>query len=177
MKVTVITGSPHKKGTSALLAEKFIEGANQAGHEIFRFDAAFERVAPCQGCDYCRRNDSCFQKDDMANLNPALLAADVIVFVTPLYYFGMSAQLKAVIDRFYEKNDRLMGGKKALLLATAYDDKDWTMQALVDHYRTVLRYLQWEDLGTLLAVGCGGRSDIERTDFPERARQLGRNLK
>ena len=46
MKVTVITGSPHKKGTSALLAEKFIEGANQAGHEIFRFDAAFERVAP-----------------------------------------------------------------------------------------------------------------------------------
>ena len=49
MKVTVITGSPHKKGTSALLADEFIRGAQEAGWDTFRFDAAFEKVSPCLG--------------------------------------------------------------------------------------------------------------------------------
>ena len=63
MKVTVITGSAHKKGTSALLADKFIEGAKEAGHEVFRFDAAFENVKPCLGCEYCSSHDSeCVQR-------------------------------------------------------------------------------------------------------------------
>ena len=51
MKIVVVTGSPHKQGTSALLADKFIEGAQAAGHEVFRFNAAFEDIHPCQGCD------------------------------------------------------------------------------------------------------------------------------
>lgn len=64
MKVTVITGSPHKKGTSALLADKFIEGAKESGHEVLRFDAAFEEVKPCLACDYCASHDGeCIRKD------------------------------------------------------------------------------------------------------------------
>ena len=66
MKVTVITGSPHKKGTSALLADEFIRGAQEAGWETFRFDAAFEQVAPCLGCDRCGIGAApCVQKDGM----------------------------------------------------------------------------------------------------------------
>ena len=53
MKITVITGSPHKNGTSALLADRFIKGAKEAGHNVFRFDSAFEQVKPCLGCDHC----------------------------------------------------------------------------------------------------------------------------
>lgn len=53
MKIVVITGSPHKKGTSALLADEFIRGAKEAGHEVSRFDAAFENVHPCIGCNKC----------------------------------------------------------------------------------------------------------------------------
>jgi multimeric flavodoxin WrbA len=74
----------------------------------------------------------------MNKLNPELLETDVVVFVTPLYYFGMSAQIKTVLDRFYGNNYKLMGsGKKAMLMATSYDDNEWTMTDLVAHYKTI----------------------------------------
>lgn len=101
MKITVITGSPHKDGTSALLADKFIQGAKKSGHDVFRFNAAFEDVHSCNGCDHCGMNGPCVFKDSMSKLLPELLVSDLIAFVTPLYYWGMSVQLKKVIDRFY----------------------------------------------------------------------------
>ena len=178
MKVTVITSSPRKKGTSALLVQEFIRGAKESGHEVFRFDAAFEKISPCTACNSCKAaSKKCFQDDSMEKLNPELLEADYIVFATPLYYFGMSAQLKLVIDRFYANNSKLKGsGKKAILLATAADTENWTNQALKDHYKTILRYQEWTDCGILMAIGCGSRSDIEKTDFPLQAYQLGKNL-
>lgn len=63
------------------------------------------------------------------------------------------------------------------LLATAYDSNAWTMQALTAHYETLARYMHWQDSGRVLAVGCGARSDIERSRFPQDAYQLGRLLK
>ena len=176
MKIAVITGSPHKEGTSALLADKFIEGAKTAGHDVFRFNSAFEEVHPCIGCDRCGMNGPCIYKDSMSKLNPELLASDLVAFVTPLYYYGMSAQIKTVIDRFYANNSRLHVSKKAILMATAYNSSDWTFNALTEHYKTLVRYMGWEDAGMVLAVGCGGRSDIERTDFPNQAYKLGLNL-
>ena len=178
MKVTIITGSPHKNGTTSVLAEEFIKGAKETGHEVFRFDAAFEKIAPCLACGSCRTGPGkCIQNDSMEILNPKLLAADYLVFITPLYYFGMSAQLKLVIDRFYANTSKLSGNnKKAILMAAANDDEDWAVQALVEHYKTIARYMKWEDKGILLAVGCGSRSDIERTNFPMQAYQLGKNL-
>lgn len=173
MKITVITGSPHKNGTSALLADKFIEGAQKSGHDVYRFNAAFEEVHPCTGCDRCGMEGPCIYKDAMNQLLPKLLAADLIAFVTPLYYYGMSAQLKTVIDRFYSNNSSLHVKKKAVLMATAYNTSDWTMQALTAHYKTLLRYMGWEDAGMVLATGCGVRSAIERTDFPNQAYRLG----
>ena len=173
MKITVITGSPHKAGTSALLADKFIQGAEESGHKVFRFNAAFEEVHPCTGCDVCGMNGPCIFKDSMDKLNPQLLAADLVAFVTPLYYWGMSAQLKTVVDRFYSNNSRLHVKKKAVLMATAWDSADWTMSALTAHYKTLLRYMGWEDAGMVLAIGCGVRSDIEQSEFPNQAYQLG----
>ncbi len=178
MRITVITSSHHKHGTSALLADEFIRGAHEVGHDVFRFDAAFEKVSPCLACDHCRLNGSaCVQKDSMEKLNPHLLEADVVVFVTPLYYFGLSAQLKTVIDRFYANNYKLMGnGKKAILMATSYNAYDWTMKDITAHYQTIVKYLNWSDAGVLLATGCGSRGDIERTSFPAMAYQLGKDL-
>ncbi|WP_373845275.1 flavodoxin family protein [Clostridium sp.] len=178
MEITVITGSPHKNGTSALLAEKFIEGAKEAGHGVFRFDAAFEDVKPCLGCDHCMMNNSvCVYNDSMNKLNEKLISADMMVFVTPLYYFGMSAQIKTVIDRFYANNYKLMGSnKKALLMATAYDSNEWTMKSLTEHYKTIVNYLKWENAGMLLATGCGTRRDIERTDYPNQAYKIGKTI-
>ena len=97
MKVTVITGSPHKKGTSALLANEFIRGAQEAGWDTFRFDAAFEKVSSCLGCDRCGIGAApCVQKDAMQKLLPELLASQAVALVTPLYYFGCQRQFEIV---------------------------------------------------------------------------------
>lgn len=179
MNIVVLTGSPHKKGTSALLADKFIEGANEAGHNIFRFDSAFEDVSPCKACEHCNlTGKGCIYNDSMNKLNKKLINSDMIVFVTPLYYFGMSSQLKIVIDRFYANNSKIMAkNKKTILMATSADNKDWTMKALKNHYKTIVeKYMGWKDVGIILATGCGVRSDIESTDYPNQAYKLGKNL-
>lgn len=177
MKITVITGSAHKNGTSAMLADKFIEGAKEAGHEVFRFDAAFETVKPCLACEYCSsHNSECVHKDSMEKLNGELIDADVVVFATPLYYYTVSAQLKAVMDRFHAKNSIISGGKKAVLLATAYGDGDQTMEALDKMYEASLRFLNWENVGKIYAIGCPVREMLEVTEFPEQAYQLGKSI-
>lgn len=112
----------------------------------------------------------------MRELNPKLIGADLIVFCTPLYYFGMTAQIKMVIDRFYANNLKLMNDKKAVLLATAADNLDWTMSSLEYHYETICKYLGYENKGIILATGCNVRSDIEMTDYPNQAYELGKNL-
>lgn len=174
--IVVITGSPHRNGTSALLADKFIEGAQSKGHNVYRFNAAFEDINPCQGCNACHRNGPCVHKDAIEQkLMPELLKADVIVLITPLYYYAMSAQLKTVVDRFYS-HLRSFDGKKTLLMATAYNSAGWTFEALVDHYQSLAGYMKWQDMGMVLGYGCGSRGNIERSEFPEQAFKLGQSI-
>ncbi len=176
MKIVVITGSPHRAGTSALLADKFIEGAEANGHEVFRFNAAFKNINGCVGCNACGTDGPCVFKDDIEReLMPRLLEADMIALVTPLYYYDMSAQLKTVVDRMYGRLRRF-DGKKSILMATAYNSADWTMESLVDHYNSLVQFMHWQDMGKVLAVGCGTRRVIERTEFPEQARRLGLSI-
>jgi multimeric flavodoxin WrbA len=175
MKVTVITGSPRKNGTSALLADKFIEGAKEAGHVVLRFDAAFEDVKPCLACDYCASHDGeCVRRDAMNPWYEKLIGSDMVVFVTPLYYYAMSTQIKAVIDRFHANNAKLKGNKKAMILATSYGADDWTMKALEKNYESILRFMNWEDAGKLFATGCPVREMIEQSNFPNKAYELGK---
>lgn len=178
MKITMITGSPHEGGTSALLAERFAEGAHEAEHELLRFDAAFEDIHPCRGCDACGIGARpCVQHDAMDTLYPYLEQADLIALVTPLYYFGMSAQLKTVVDRFYGANSRISGGgRKTVLLATSWNSGRGTMDDLVSHYRTLVDYMGWSDVGMVLGTGCGTRSMAESSPWPERAYLLGKSL-
>lgn len=180
MKVVVLTGSPHKKGTTDLLAEKFIEGAEAAGHEVFRFDSAFKKVHPCIGCNHCEcGKEECVFKDDMLMLYPKLIEADAVALVTPVYYHGYSAQLKSVIDRFHGIDDILCessNSKKAVLLAAGANPRRWIMDGLMTTYHIELRYLGWEDAGTVLACNTLDRKAIEKTNYPEEAYQLGQNL-
>ena len=178
MKIVVINSSPHSEAqsTSRWLAQRFVEGAKRAGHEIFTFDAAHEDTHPCQGCDKCGMDGDCIFNDAIQNkLMPQMLKADLLVLVTPLYYFGMSAQLKIIVDRFYSRTTRL-NGKKSIMIATAWNTADWTMEALQNHYETLVRYMSWQDVGQIWAVGCGTRSMVERSEFGEVAFKLGAAL-
>lgn len=178
MNILIINSSPHTKGTTALLRDKFAEWASAAGHNITTFHACKEELHPCIGCDHCRTGEEgCIYKDGMEKLNPLLLSADRVVFVTPLYYFGMSAQIKTAIDRFYANNALLRSQpKKAILLAACGDTDSWAMDALYQHYQAVCRYLHWEDAGSVLAIGMYTRPDIESSDYPDAAKTLGQSL-
>lgn len=181
MKILMLLGSPHKRGTSAKLADRFEAGAVAAGHTVERFDAARANVGYCKGCYYCRKHDGdCVQKDDMTPLLGAegkIAQADMIVFVTPLYYFGMSAQLKSVLDRFYALGRSLRPLKqKTALLATAGDGKDWTMTGLVEQFRAVSRWAEWEEVGMVLALNCHDMEQLDASDYPQEAYDLGNHL-
>ena len=93
-----------------------------------------------------------------------------------MYYFGFSAQLKLVIDRFYAINSQLHSPRKAVLLAAAWNSNDWTYPALELHYETLVRYMGWEDVGRVVGTSCGTRSQTESTEFPRLAYELGKKV-
>ena len=178
MKVLVLTGSPHANGTTAVLADAFCEGALSAGHHVERFDTGRMKIGPCLGCMGCRREGgACVRHDDMEKILPALVEADAVVFVTPIYYFGMTAQLKAVIDRFFAVNGQLReSNKKAYMISVCGDAEDWVMDGLRIHFTNICRYLHWEECGRLLAEGFYDADGIKATDWPEKAKALGASL-
>ncbi len=174
MKITVITGSAHRGGTSALLADRFIEGASLAGHEVYRFDAAFKQVHGCIGCEACNtKRAGCRFHDDMEELNPHIIESGGIVFVSPIYYYCINSQTKAVMDRFYANNERLRHGKRAALMMTMADDTMESAEGSTAFFRNLCAYMDWEVRGIIAATGCWTRRDIEGTVFPDRAYELG----
>lgn len=176
MKILVITGSPRKNGNSNTLADNFIKGAEEAGHSVVRFDSAFKKVHPCIACNKCGMNGECAFKDDFEFVKENIVDADCVVFATPMYYFGISAQIKAVIDRFYAINGQIHVPKKAVLLMTYADTSESVAQPIISHYETLLRYLGWSDAGKIIASGVWTAGDVSRTQYPEKAYELGKNI-
>ena len=176
MKILVITGSPRKNGNSATLADHFIKGAEEAGHEVVRFDAAFRKVHPCIACNSCGMNGPCVFKDDFEFVREHIVEADCVVFATPMYYFGISAQLKAVIDRFYAINGSIHVPKKAVLLMTYANTAASEAVPIRSHYEVLLKYLGWTDAGQIIAPGVWPVGAIRNTRFPEQAYRLGKSL-
>ena len=177
MKIVVLTGSPRRNGNSAHLAEQFIKGAREAGHDVFRFDCAFANVAPCRACNHCGMDGPCVSNDDFEALRPHLLEADMVVFATPLYYFGFSSQLKAVIDRFYAINGQIKGAaKKAALLMTYADTAPREAEPLLSHYEALTEYLGWKSVGTVVAPGVWPAGAVRDTRYAGQAYRLGKDL-
>lgn len=177
MKIVLLQGSPNKKGSTHILAEEFSRGAREAGHSVQRFDLTDLQVNPCTGCIACGYEGPCVQKDDNEKIRTAVLGADMIVFATPLYYYGMSAQLKTVIDRFCAYNSSITRKHmKSALLSVAWNSDGWTFDALESHYETLARYLDFQDQGRILGKGCGSPSMTKRSPYPERAYELGKRL-
>lgn len=177
MKIVVLTGSPRKNGNSAYLAEQFIKGAQEVGHDIFRFDCALQNVEGCMACNHCGMNGPCVLKDDFDIVRPHIIAADMVVFATPMYYFGFSAQIKKVIDRFYAINGQIKGvRKKAAFMMTYANTAAKEAQPMLQHYRALTEYLGWEDVGTVVAPGVWTAGSIRSTNYGEKAYQLGKSL-
>lgn len=176
MKILVLTGSPRKNGNSNTLADNFIKGAEEAGHTVERFDAAFKDVHPCIACNKCGMNGACVFKDDFEFVRQHIIDADAVVFATPMYYFGISAQLKAVIDRFYAINGQIHRPKKAVLLMTYADTGEAEAEPIIKHYEVLLNYLGGQNAGTVIASGVWPAGAVNHTEYPRQAYELGLSL-
>ena len=178
MKIVIFLGSPNRNGSTHLLAECFRQGAQEAGHTVEIIDVAHADIHPCTGCIHCGYEGPCSQKDDVEGIRAKILDADMMVFATPLYYYGMSAQLKALVDRFCAFNSSIHGKHmKSALLTVAWNSDHWTFDALEAHYKTLVRYLNLEDMGMVLGYGCGTLSITKHSAYPQEAYQLGNRLK
>lgn len=174
MKIVVLTGSPRRNGNTNHLAGQFIEGAEEAGHEVYRFDCAQRKVSSCIACNRCGMNGQCIFSDDFEELRPHLVAADMVVFATPMYYFGFSSQLKAVIDRFYALNGQFKGSEKRSALLMAYaDTAAEEAEPMLSHYHMLLRYLGWKDCGMVVAAGMWPAGTVNDTEYSRQAYELG----
>lgn len=177
MKIVILQGSPNKKGSTSILIENFLQGAQAAGHQTEVLDVCHANIHPCTGCIQCGYEGPCIQKDDVEIIRHKLLRADMVVLATPLYYYGMSAQLKTVIDRFCAYNSSLNSHHlKSALLSVAWNADDWTFDALQAHYQTLVRYINFDDQGMILGYGCGTPSMTRRSSYPQQAYELGRSL-
>ncbi|MEJ2069275.1 MAG: flavodoxin family protein [Syntrophobacterales bacterium] len=99
MKFLAIWGSPRRGGNSDILLKAFIDGATQAGGEVERLALREHKISPCQEIYHCFKDGTCPIKDDMLPLYDKLVEADVVVLATPIFFYSVSAQAKAFIDR------------------------------------------------------------------------------
>ena len=176
MKILVLTGSPCKNGNSNTLADYFIKGATEAGHEVVRFNSAFKNVHPCIACNKCGMNGDCIFQDDFNEVRDNIVNADMVVFATPMYYFGFSSQLKSVIDRFYSINGKIHVPKRSALLMSYANTSSSEAEPIKVYYKVLLNYLGRTDARQIIAPGMWPAGVIKNTKYTAQAYELGKSL-
>lgn len=171
-KILILSGSPKKNGNTAALIEWFAEGALSKGAGVEVIHTAFLRYKfpGCTSCRSCQKEEAygCVIDDGAAHVLKKMIAADVIVMATPLYFFAASAQLKIVIDRMFSlyKWDNAAGtmrttlaGKTLALLASAYEDVG--LKALEKPFKLTADYTGMK-FRSLLVSNAGVSGDIRK---------------
>lgn len=190
MKICVVIGSGKVGGNTEKLADAFIKGAQEAGHEVEKLHLGKLKIGPCVGCNGCKAVDACVQEDDFPVFEAAFRSCDALVLTTPLYFWGISGQLKCLIDRLYSIGEKDPKGyyfvypkKKCAMLCTGADSDRhfWAFEEVEHYYRRLVSYMHWTDLGILNAGSCGGSGvlprRIEETPHLQRAYEFGKQLR
>lgn len=186
MKALVILGSPRKEGNTEILAGQVVAGMKEAGAEVELIRLADYRISPCIACGGCEKTGRCVVQDDMQELYPRIDSADRLVLVSPIYFYGVTAQLKAFIDRCqaqwsrkYLLRQRQQGRVPRIgyLVSAAATKGDKIFDGAVLTAQYGLDAMDFKYGGALLVKGVDRKGAIG--DMPEeleRARQFGRKI-
>lgn len=178
--ILMLTGSPRRGGNSELLADHFGRGAEAKGHIVSRFDAAANPVSGCKACDACwTRGTACVFSDGFTRLAPMLEQADALILVSPLYWFGFSAQLKAAVDKIYsymspKRKTALVVHEAALLMCGEGEDK--CFKGSLETFNAICEYMEWAVHGSVIAPHVNAKGDILGNKALEEAEKLGKSL-
>jgi multimeric flavodoxin WrbA len=176
-KILVVTGSPRVGGNSDTLADAFIKGAESAGNTVTRVDAGRMKIGGCLGCEYCFAHEgTCCRKDDMTPVYDMLMENTVLVYVSPIYNFEVTAQIKAFQDRMFCGIVKHFPIKQTAFI-TVFEDKDPTIvEPAVARYRKSSAYCGWEDLGVIAVNDTYKKGAIAGNPKLEEAYDLGASI-
>lgn len=176
-KVVILVGSPRKGGNTDLLAQAFAKGAC-VKHDVEIISVAHYQINPCMGCNSCfhRDGNKCFQHDDMEIVYKQLAKADCVVVASPVYFYGISAQLKAIVDRLHTPLRNGFKIKKMALLLVGAASLPAMFDAIKMEYQLVLDFFHLEDVGMVLVNGVKDRGDIQGHPALEKAYELGLHM-
>ena len=165
MKIAVLNGSP-KVGNTAAMVNAFADGAKEAGHEVEILHVGKMKI---NGCRHTKGEGKCVQKDDMEKVMPAYKDADMVVFASPIYYFDVTAQLSAAIQRVYAIGKPAKASKAALLLSSASPNP---YDGAIATYKSILAFTGIEDAGIITAAGSENGSEAKMAEIRSFAKAL-----
>lgn len=180
MKIVALMGSPRKKGNTDILADSFLEGAAVGGAESEKIYLNGLNMRGCQACLSCHKTGRCSQKDDMQGIYAKLKEAELWVLATPVYWWGPTSQIKAVIDRLYAfdygENRKSVEGKQAVLIGAFFDEAEEATPYMLGMLRASMAYLKVGIAGEIM-VRAGKKGEVKSMPKElDRARELGHKL-
>lgn len=176
-KVLIVSSSPRKNGNSEMLCAQFAQGALEAGHGVERIALRDKTIHYCTGCGVCfDQGKGCPQRDDMADILEQMIAADVLVLATPVYFYTMAAQMKTLIDRTCSRY-REITDKEFYFLIAAADTSLPAMERTIEGFRGFTSCLTGaKEMGIALGVGAWHPGEIQGTPAMRESFQLGKSL-
>ncbi len=175
-KILILNGSPRKNGNTYNLALSFAKGAEK-NNDVEIISIRDYNINPCVGCNRCFENDgnACVQNDDMNLIYEKMKEADIVVIASPVYFYGISAQLKALVDRFHTPMRNSFKTKKLGLLLVGAAKIPELFDSIITQYELVLKFFKLDDIGRVLVSGVRETSDLSENDST-RAYELGAKL-
>lgn len=175
--VLIISTSPRKGGNSESLALEFAKGTEEAGNKVETVFFREKNIGFCKGCLACTKTNRCVIKDDAAELVEKMLAADVIAFATPIYYYEMSGQMKTLLDRGNPMYSADYAFRDIYLLSTAAEDGEDVPKRAVNGLEGWIECFPKARLaGTVFAGGVNAVGDIKGHSALNEAYQMGKAI-
>ena len=177
--VLVITTSLRTKSNSDILAGRIIDGAKDAGHNVEQVTLKGKDIKYCTGCLACQKNQKCVLKDDAAGIAEKVKNADTLVFVTPIYYYEMSGQMKTLLDRMNPLYSSDYKFRNIYLMTTAAESEDDVPEKALSGLQGWIDCFEKAELaGSLFCGGLTGPSEaLNNENTLNSAYEFGRSLK
>ena len=175
-KVLILSGSPRKNGNSDMLCNEFARGAIEAGHEVEKIRVAEKNIGYCRGCYACRDTGVCAIKDDMTEVLQKMIDADVIVLASPVYFYSVDAQLKALIDRTVARWLEVKN-KEFYYIVTAADAELQSAETTLNCFRGYADCVEGaKEMGIIYGMGVYEKGEIKDTKEILEAYEMGKNV-
>lgn len=175
-RVLVLSASPRKGGNSDTLCDRFVAGALEAKHQVEKVFLADVTINYCTACAGCAQSGRCVQKDDMPEILDKMVAADVIVLATPVYFYTMCAQMKTVIDRTVARYTEV-AGKDFYFIVTAAVGRKAALERTIEGFRGFTSCLtRAREKGVVYGTGAWNAGDIQGSPAMEQAYEFGKAL-